>query len=277
MSKSNCAVAEVVGAYLATSGSDADLWYRVARGELSADDAMADLLAGRAEVGILDLEQLERAKKVFAPPSDERRGAVLEALLTSLSETRDRATTSQPSTSGSSSSEHVLAHLRPRRRQRWVIGLCAVAAAAVLTVLLVRPPEARGSFPGGYELELEHVTTTIRGSEEPTGTPMFSTSGKIGLRLVPDEAIAGPIGAVVFATGQQGRTQILNVDPTVHTNGVVEFVTTVRELGLREGEWQLVVVIGWADALPDFWETMPAVQKTNTVQILKTRILVTGH
>lgn len=271
MSDRNGAVAELVGAHLVTSEPSAKLWHRVALGELSPEDAEAELLAGRQDVDEREREELERAKQVFEPPTEERRAAVLEALLERRADsTEGKSIAKDPSTRESV----MVVPLRPRRTRRWVVGLCAAAAAVVLTVLIIRPPGARDPFPGGYEVEFEHVTTTIRGSEEPVGVPTFSSGGKIGIRLVPEEAVAGPVGAAVYTWDREGRGQALTVAPTVHDNGVVEVITTVKELGLRDGEWEIVVAIGWADALPRSWEDVVAAEGTKGVQVVRTRIRV---
>lgn len=262
-------LAEVVGAYLATSQSRADPWHRVARGELSPHDAEREWMARREGLVQVEPDELERMKQVFSPPSARRRREVLEMLLAERARpNKEDAGATDPT----ETKDHDVVRLRPRRWTRWIGGLAA--AAAVLAVLSVRSPRAPGPFVGGYELELEHVTATMRGTDEPADVPTFTGDGKLGLRLVPEEAVAEPVGVVAFATGPGGEIQRLDLEPIVHANGVVEISATVKELGLREGRWELVVAIGWADSLPESWEGTTAAETTEAAQIIRRRIRV---
>ncbi len=280
MSTSKGAVAELVGADMVTLGPDAELWHRVALGELSADEAEAELLMRHPEVSDRQRAEIRRAKQVFKPPSDERRKAALEALLARRAEQQrgadsgdydpvgDEPVAVGPRTDGSA----VVVPMRRHPTRRWVVGL-SVAAAAVLTVLLVRPSDSHKSFPGGYELEFDNMTATKRGSPESADVPTFVRGGKIGIRLVPEDSVTGPVDVVMYAE-RQGLVHRLEVDSTVHDNGVVEISTTVDAIGLGKGEWELVVAVGWVDALPESSEDVVVAEEADEVQVVRKRVWV---
>lgn len=261
---SNDAVAQVLGAHVVTSTPRAELWHRVAWGELSADEAARQLLDERPEATEDERAEIERAKRVFAPPTQERRRAQLEVLLARRAELDDEE------------GGAVVVPLRPRRVLRWV-GLVAAAAAVVLAVVIVPPRMHEGEpFPQHYELELDHAVVSHRGDEPRTNIPTFPVDGKIGIRLVPERAVEGSIGVVAFAWDGHGHALELALAPEIHGNGVVELETTVKALGLGVGEWELVIAIGWADALPRSWEDLANAERDGAkgVEVMRTRVRV---
>lgn len=76
MSMSDHRTAEIIAAHMALSSPAALAWRRVVHGEITAEEAVA-LLEGD--------EERELARRVFAAPTQERREALLAALLTALS------------------------------------------------------------------------------------------------------------------------------------------------------------------------------------------------
>jgi hypothetical protein len=240
------AVAQTLAAHVVMSTPTAETWYRVAHGELSPEQAEALLREG-AEAGAVEREAIERAKRVFVPPSAEQQQAGLEALLAR------RAAEDVETGAGA-----VVVPLRPRRARRWVVGMLAVAAAVVLTVWLVPPRPGRdlGPFAGGYEIELENGAAVMRGTGPRAEIPTFLLGDELRIRLVPEEAVEAPLGIVVFAMDRSGRSHRVDVEPRLHARGVVELATTVKALGLDEGEWELVIAIGWVEALPASWDEL---------------------
>lgn len=237
-------LAESLAAHVATSTPSADVWHRVAHGELTPDEAEKLLLAS-TEPGAAERDAIERAKQVLAPPSPEQHQAGLEALLARCA--------AEDAEGGA-----VVVPLRRWRARRWLVGTLAAAAAVVLSVWLVRPravhePEA---FVGSYEIEIDNGAAMVRGAEPEAGLPTFLLDDELRIRLVPEAAMEGPIGVVVFATDRSGRAHRVEVETRVHERGVVELVTTVKALDLAEGEWELVIAVGWADALPDSWDEL---------------------
>jgi hypothetical protein len=98
--------------------------------------------------------------------------------------------------------------------------------------------------------------------------------GEIKLRLVPEDAVMGEIGVVGFARGQAGEVRRLEIAPRVYELGVVEIDGQVRKLGLGEGEWELVLVIGRAGALPSSWEELGEGEDRGAVgyEVVRTRV-----
>jgi hypothetical protein len=155
--------------------------------------------------------------------------------------------------------------------------LLAVAAAVVLVLWVAsrRPPAEPIAFSGDYQIELEKLAATKRGAQPGPGElPKFLLNGEIKLRLVPEDAVMGEIGVVGFARGQAGEVRRLEIEPRVYELGVVEIDGQVRKLGLGEGEWELVLVIGRAGALPSSWEELGEGEDRGAVgyEVVRTRV-----
>lgn len=259
------AVAEILGAHLAESEPSGALWHRVAQGELSADEAEALLLAER-DVGEDERAGFARAKLVFAPPTSERRQQVLEALLVRRATDGEGVVVPVP--------------MRPHRTRRWAAGLVTAAAAVVLTLWLVPPRRADGeAFTGKYTMDLEKAAVTVRGAEIQPEVATFLLGGKIGIRLVPEAIVEGPVGVAAYVWERSGQPRRLELEPTVHPNGVVEFDTTVSALGLGEGEWELVIAIGWTEVLPSSWEEVVEAEGRDATgfEVVRTRVRVASR
>lgn len=259
---SDDAAAEVLGAHAALVEPTAETWHAVAHGQLMPDAARSRVLADR-EADRAERAAIERALQVFAPPSEEQRRAGLEALLARRAAEAER--------------EAVVVPLRPRGASRWVAGLLAAAASVALVVWLTpsRPDDA-GVFAGGYAIELEKAAASMRGAEPGPEVPTFLLDGAIGILLVPERAVEGPVGVVAYAWNGVAPPQRLAVVPTVHRDGVVELDTTVKALGLDVGEWELVIAIGWARALPDAWEEIARADHAadSSFEVVRTRVRV---
>lgn len=275
------AVAEILGAHLAGSEPSAELWHRVARGELSADDAAAQLLEGRQDVSDQERAEIERAKRVFAPPSPEQRRERLEALLRRRAEAEaasdQRAAESEAQASSKDRAEVV--SLSSHRSRRWVVGLLAAAAAVALTVWLVPPRSGvdhNEAFVAQYGIELgKYVPGTRRVGPDPE-VPTFQLDWKIVIRLVPEVTVKGPVGVVMYVKDARGQARRLDVEPTLHDKGVMELDTTVQALGLEVGEHELVVAIGRTDVLPSSWEALVEAERVGPVgfEVVRKRIRV---
>jgi hypothetical protein len=262
-SMSEDAIGHALGAHVVASEPAAELWHRVALGELSPDEAVARLLEGR-DVSEEERAEIERARVVFAPPTPERRQAALEELL------------ARRETGGKT----VVVPMRPQRTRRWVVGLLAAAAAVVLTVWLVPPRGGDGeAFTGAYTIDLEKAAVTVRGAGPQADVPTFLLDGKIAIRLVPEEAVEGPVGVVAYVWDRSGQAERLELEPTVHRSGVMELETTVRALGLDEGEWELVIAIGWTEALPSSWEEIARAEADGTAgfEVVRKRLRVVAR
>lgn len=248
------AIAQTLGAHVALSSSEAEVWRLVAHGKLSPDEAAARLLEEREDVSEQEREAIERAKLVFAPVSPDRRDAGLAALLV-----RQQAEDRDPQ------SRAVVVPMRPRKAKVWFAGALAVAASIGLSLWLVRPapPDEPGAFSGRYAIEFDNPSAGMRGTGTTTRIPRFLLSGEIKMRLLPEEAVEGKLAVVAFALDESGKAWRLDLAPRVHPNGVVEIAAHVKDLGLGEGEWELVFAIGREQAVPASWEEL--VEWTNPV------------
>lgn len=250
---SNEALVEMLAARRALQAEDAELWHRVALGELLPDEAAEQRLEGRA-VGAKERAAIERDQRLFAPPPAERAQARFDALVA----LRDAEAT--PERAAPEEHMAVVLPMRPHRARRWVMGLTTAAAAVVLTVWLVREPgtDRPEPFAGGYVVELELATTNVMGSEPAAEMPTFLRGGRIRIRLVPERAMEGAVEVVVFAWDRAGQARRLEVEPRVVGRGLVEIEATIASLGLEVGEQELVIAIGRAQTLPQTLEGVEA-------------------
>jgi hypothetical protein len=56
-------------------------------------------------------------------------------------------------------------------------------------------------------------------------------------------------------------------------------VTTVQELGLGEGEWELVFAIGWTQALPTSWDELVGERapQSEGYELTRKRVRIASH
>ncbi|MCX4246478.1 hypothetical protein [Paraliomyxa miuraensis] len=263
-------VIQVLGAHVVMAEPTAELWHRVALGELQANEAAARLLGARQELSEDEQSVLDRAKMVFVPPSEELRRAQLAALLSRrAAEGEDHA-----------EDRAVVLPMRSPRIRRWMVGLLGAAASVALTVWLLpaRPEGHPRVFSGAYTIELEKAADTVRGAEPRPEVPMYPVDGKIGIRLVPEEEVDGPLGVVAFVWDQSGSARRVELEATIHEHGVVEIDTTVQALGLTVGEWELVLAVGWVRALPDTWEELVTEEADSTdFDVVRARVRVVSR
>jgi len=266
---------ETIAAHMVLSESAAEVWRRVAHGELTLEAGVARVIEARADPGGVERAELERAGQVFAPPTAERREELLEALLKRHRGQEREAVVSlaeRAKTKGASASKG------------WIVGLLAAAAVLVLWGLPGAPPPEppepqQHALAAGYELELAGMSREVRGGPDPEPQPdelpRFDVDGKIRVDLVPDDDVEGSITVVVFAL--QGTKAVrLEVEPRVHPSGTVDIDMPVRALGLSEGEWELVFAVGRSGAVPSTWEEIsvgaPGYELVRTrVEIVSTR------
>jgi hypothetical protein len=242
-------VAETLGAHVALSSPTAELWLEVAHGELSPDEAAATELAGRAEVSDHEREEVERAKLVFAPVTEERRAALLEQLLAQRRADEDLV---------SLDDRRARAEARPGRG--WVAGTVAlVAAIAAMLLLWVLLPGSSERFVGEYGLEISGMTAGTRSTgtqePEPGKIPAFTLVGTIHVTLKPEENVPGPIEVVGFARSESGEVRPLSLEREVHASGRVDVEVPASALG-QLGTWELVFAVGRPDELPRSWDEL---------------------
>jgi hypothetical protein len=241
------AVAETIGAHKVLSTPTAEVWWKVAHGELSADEAAKALLDGR-EVSDHERDEVERAKLVFTPVTDARRDELLEALLARREQERRVV----------SLADRAVPKGR-RAGKRWALGLLVVAVAVAAALVLWRQPAEHGVFLGEYTLELSGMTADMRGQEpepKPEEIPRFRADGRIAVELTPMDDVAGSLEVVGFARGPAGEVRALELEPVFHASGKVDVDVLVGELGLHEGVWELVFAVGRAGEVPRSWEAL---------------------
>lgn len=240
------AVAETLGAHMALSSPTAELWRRVALGELSPDEAEATVLGERTDEGARD--EAERARVVFAPVAEARREALLEQLLARRRADDDVVMLPERA-----------AHAQARRRRARAMAAIGIVVALAAMLLLWVPPRAPDTFAAQYELELSGMTAGTRGadpSQEPPGElPTFATTGTIRVGLRPADPVAGPIEIVGFARSASGAVQPLSLEAVVRPSGKVDVEVPASALG-HAGTWELSFAVGRPEALPRSWEQL---------------------
>lgn len=265
MNERERAVAETLGAHLTLSSPAAQIWRRVAHGELSVDEGAARALAVRGVIGEDQGAEVERAKRVLTASTRQQREQRLEQLMVRLRE--DEAVVSLTSRSV------------PRGRKGWgvVAGLLALAAAAVL-VLWLRPrePLPQAPFSGVYDVAVL-VPADMRGPsarQKPTEVARLYVDDELRLRLQPEKDVTEPVGVVAFAVGA-GEPRRLGLELTVEPNGFVEARATPRALGLHAGSWELVLAVGLEGQVPTSWEEVSENQPG--YRVVRTRVEVVAR
>ncbi len=242
------AVAETLGAHMALSSPTAELWRRVALGELSPDEAEATVLGGRTDEGARD--EAERARRVFAPVAEARREALLEQLLVRRRADDDAVTLPDRPARTRARQGH------GRATAAAAIGVVAALAAVLLLWVLPRTPD---TFAAEYELELAGMTEGMRGadpSQEPPGEiPTFATTGTIRVGLRPADPVEGPIEIAGFARSASGTVLPLSLEAVVRPSGKVDVEVPASALGHAD-TWELSFAVGRPEALPRSWEQL---------------------
>ena len=252
-------VAETAAAHMVLAGPAAEVWRRVAHGELTPDAGAACVLEGHETLREDQRAELERAKQVFAPPTAERREALLAALLARQRGPEDEGVVSlaeRARTKGAGASTS----------KGWLVGLLVAAAAVLVLWMMPSKPQPeqpeQHAFVAGYDIELAGMPVEMRGGPEPEPRPdelpRFDVDGKIEIGLVPNDDVEGPIAVVGFARERSGTVRRLEFEPLVHPSGKLDITAPVRALGLQEGQWELVFAVGRRGGMPASWEAITA-------------------
>jgi hypothetical protein len=237
-------VAETVGAHLALSSPAAEIWRQVAHGELSPDEGAARVLEGREAADASEREEIERAKLVFAPVTEERREEVLQEL---LAERRKDEVVVSLSARGATKGSSV--------GRGWIVGIAVAAAAMLVLWLLPGTLLRREPFAGEYRISVSGMDDVRSTAPEPKPGEVqrFELDETIMVVLRPEEDVVGSIEVVGFARQQGGEPQRLELEPRIESNGFVEIRSTPKALALQKGAWELLFAIGREGELPDSW------------------------
>jgi len=245
---------------------DDDVWWRVARGELSPDDAVAER---RAHDGA-DEDGLRQRVELYAPPSEQESEQAVDDLVArfftgsgeSGSGESGPASGSAASDGESGSEEIVDLRAARRRRTRVILGsIMAVAAAAVLTWALV----PRGGPPGesmpGFAPEWSNqYSGPMRSVEVSEGCQRYKSDGHLRVQLRPAIAVADDLVIAALGRPEAGEPRRLPIDPTLSAAGVITIDQSVEELGLTPGQWTLSFFVSRGTQLgeADLAELSPA-------------------
>jgi hypothetical protein len=223
--------AQILGDHVALTSEEAITWRRVCTGELTLEAAAEQLGCS--------VDERERARLIFGPPTREQRRRQLEALLARI--------------------HAPLPPSQPRWRGWGAMALMLPAAAAVAAAVLltIGPPEPSVGASG---LSTAYTADRLQGIAfdrgPAAGPPTFLPSTPLEVVLRPDDAIEGPIEVVGFAHQSIGPARRLTIQVQVAPGGVVKIDTPVRDAGLVAGEWTLVLVMGRPGSLPSTWEEL---------------------
>lgn len=264
--------------------SEQDPWWRIARGELSPRDAVAE----RIERDGGDAELLQRQAELYAPPNPEVHQQALDELLARFftetgggregegvggssgvstgdgdgveSEQGEGASEQDEEDEGAGEAsegpgEVVDLRSRRRRRVRVVIGsgLAAAAAAALVWALLPRGgPELPGEPLPGFASEWSNqYTGPMRGVEATPGCQRYEREGRLEVRLRPELALADDLVIAGLARSSGGEQRWLPIDPTLSDSGVITIDQSVDALGLTPGQWTLTFFISRDERLSE--------------------------
>ncbi len=217
---------------------DDDVWWRVATGELSPDDAVAER---RAHDGA-DEEGLRQRVELYAPPSEHARRQAVDDLVARFFTGAGESGSGESGPASDSATEGVVDLRAARRRRTRVIAgsVLAVAAAVVLTWALVPRGGPPGeSMPGFAPEWSDQYTGPMRSVEAPQGCQRYKSDGRLRVQLRPDIAVADDLVIAALGRPEAGPPRRLPIDPTLSAAGVITVDQSVEELGLTPGEWTL--------------------------------------
>jgi hypothetical protein len=240
----------------------------VIHGEIPPEDAAALMESA---------EERALAQRLFAAPSDAHRAALLAALL-------DRIAEEDAGTVGGGAEDELRRRLQPtgqvvrppRWRRRGVV--LAMVAAAALLVPFLPPPD--GTLSTTYTLDPLTGEADWRGASDTVALPSYSPASNLRLVLRPTDPVAGPVELVAFARSSEGQSLRLELQPRIAPNGLVSVDVPMRDTGLYEGEWELVLVVGRPGVLPSSWEELGPAERAAWVDespayvVLRTAIRV---
>jgi hypothetical protein len=202
-----------------------EIWVDLAYGRVATDEALREARAQEPAALIA------RTARMLEPPTAARTQARLQAVLDTL---------------------HVAQPPRVARSRRWIYGVIAplVAAAALLLVWRLQPGPP--PFDAGYELELGRALAMERDvGPAVDGVKRYRADRTIELKLQPAHRVTEAIAVRAFATHVDGHAITLPIAPQTSPLGVVEITGQPRAWGLEPGRWQLTVVVGPPEGLPD--------------------------
>lgn len=237
---SNHRTAEIIGAHMALSTPAAIAWRRVVHGEIPAEQAAALLESP---------EERELARRVFAAPTPERQEELLARLLAQLA-------TEDVKAGGNVGPEPTAVRSWIRRRSAMM--LAVVAAAVVLVSFLVRP---QAGLSTTYTLDPLMGDAAWRSTPETTPLPSYSRASNLHVVLRPNDPVEGPVALMAFGRSTEGLGVPLSLKPRIAPNGLVTVDVLIRDIGLHDGDWELVLVVGRPDALPSTWEAFERTER----------------
>lgn len=135
-----------------------------------------------------------------------------------------------------------------------------VAAAAILVPFL---PQPHGALSTTYTLDPFTGDAAWRGAFETPPLPSYSRSSNLHLVLRPVDPVAGPVALVAFARSTEGWSVRLELQPRIAPNGLVSVDVPIRDTGLYEGEWELVLVVGRPGVLPATWQELERAEQAD--------------
>jgi hypothetical protein len=263
--------AEVIGAHMALSTPAAIAWRRVVDGEISTEAAAAVLESP---------EERELARRVFATPTPERREELLATLLARLAKEAVKARGDGEdggeagARRGLEPEVHAVSTWLPRRSG---IVLAAVAAAVVLVSFLTRP---QGGLATTYTLDPLVGDAAWRGPEATSPVPSYSRASRLHVVLRPNEPVEGPVAVGAFGRPIEGQGSPLPLEPRIAPNGLVTVDVLIRDIGLHEGDWELVFAVGRPETLPSTWEALERAERAGerpAYQVLRAAIRIVGQ
>lgn len=236
------AAAHFVGDYLALESPEASVHRQIAFGSDVSDEDLAAL--GDAE----DRAAAQDLFRALTPAEEQQQFvAIIDAIDREVLE-RDR------------SEQEQRARDRARRVQRWQRRALALAAAAAIVVLVFDfprdPDQDRALIALGttYQVDPLPGTAMKRGSGADDEMPQYLPSSTLKLTLRPIAAVEGSVEVVGFVRASNGNTRELTFRQQPDGKGLVEITANVHEVGLEEGEWELMFVVGRPTTLPRSWE-----------------------
>lgn len=239
-----------------------DPWHELATGGLTR----AQVLQMRRHIE--PMEQIEAKLALFSPTTEEantrRLDLLLERFLAPSSE--DPALSPDPEeqesvVGASSTGERSTDEALPGPGHRWhttvITSVVAIAAAVLLTWLLVPPPRGpTAEIMPAFEIHFEdRWSGSMRGAEdldEPKRCDArYHRARSLSVRLVPSEALATELSVAALARSEHGETRWLPLSPKQRDNGVLSIEQPIAALGLTPGSWTITFYVSPRGQHPD--------------------------
>ncbi len=223
-------------------------WEEVVAGQRS----VADVRAERADV---DGKNAELYAELFAPVAEDERERLTDLLADAL------ASDTKPESSSKPISLAAEREKRSRRRG-WVAGLTTLATAAGLAFWLL--PGSPGSSGEGvnlpsYELTVRNRTVEAKRSADTKsqGPNRYHPDSELNWALNPQTTHEYAVKLAVLLTPVGGgEAQLRKLERVqVQQSGAIQVRGSVQELlGLDDGVWDVQLLVGPADLLPQTLE-----------------------